>query len=404
MRLRVLLVAVAFVVACGKEAAPPLSATDAEAMADSLMPVIARVAGLPFKQPPKLAVRSKAQIRAYVERKMATDLPPAEMDGVTAAYRLFGMIPDTLDLRRFLVSLYDEQVAGLYDPDSATLYVLRGSDLTLDPAAVRLTIAHELVHALQGQYVPLNDVIGLKGDNDRRTAAQTVMEGQATLVSMLVISHVTADDLPRLWGEDHGVLETAQQMMPVFASAPPIIRQTLVFPYFAGADFVKWFRRAHPGAEPFGPALPTSTEQILHPDRYAAHDEPVPLRFEPLPQGVVWDDNLGELETGVLLTTLSGRDSAGNAGASGWGGDRYVIVRTGADTALVWWSVWDTPAAAGRFHALLSRYWGAVHRSVRRRFSVDSGAVSGHPAVRLVDAPTGWSGWSHPPGVVLAKH
>ena len=402
MRLRFVVLAV-FAVACQRESGPPLSSKGAEVLADSLMPEIARVAGLPFKQPPRLAVRTKAQFRAYVEHKMAADLPPAELAGVTAAYRLFGMIPDTLDLRRFLLSLYDEQVAGLYDPDSATLYVLRSSELTLDPAAVRLTIAHELVHALQGQYVHLNDVINLRGDNDRRTAGQTVMEGQATLVSMLVISHLTPDDLPTLWGEDHGVTQTAQQMMPVFASAPLVIRQTLVFPYFAGADFVKWFRKAYPDSEPFGAALPTSTEQILHPDRYSAHDAPVALKFAPSPAGAMWEDNLGELETQVLLTTLSGRDSTGTNGATGWGGDRYVVLRDGAGEALVWWSVWDTPAAATRFRALLAHYWGSAHRSTQRRFTVDSALVSGHPAVRLVDAPAGWSGWSHPPVVVVAK-
>src|SRR5204863_359235 len=67
--------------------------------------------------------------------------------------------------------------------------------------------------------------------------------------------------------------------MKEFAHAPLWLRESVIFPYLAGADFVRWFDAHHPGREPFGAAMPLSTEQILHPDRYAAEDAPVDLAF-----------------------------------------------------------------------------------------------------------------------------
>src|SRR6266496_4419568 len=67
--------------------------------------------------------RSRSQVRDYVIHKFDDDLPPAELAGAQAAYRLFGLIPDSLDLRRSMIDLLTEQVAGYFDPDSNALYI-----------------------------------------------------------------------------------------------------------------------------------------------------------------------------------------------------------------------------------------------------------------------------------------
>jgi len=68
------------------------------------------------------------QVRGYLSRKLAEDLPPSELLAVQRTYRAFGVVPDTLDLRRLMLDLYSEQVAGYYDPDSSALFVVRGAD------------------------------------------------------------------------------------------------------------------------------------------------------------------------------------------------------------------------------------------------------------------------------------
>src|SRR5262245_49094315 len=124
-------------------------------MAQQVIPRVERAVGLPFKRPPGIAVRTRMQVRDYLMRKLDQDFPPEELERVTVAYKLFGFISDTTDLRALLLSLYSEQVAGYFDPDSSMLYVIEGTD----PAVLRLTLAHELVHALQDQYVQLDSIL-----------------------------------------------------------------------------------------------------------------------------------------------------------------------------------------------------------------------------------------------------
>ena len=53
---------------------------------------------------------------------------------------------------------------------------------------LRLVLAHEMVHALQGQYLPLDSILDATDNNDRLTAAQAILEGQATLASIEVLA------------------------------------------------------------------------------------------------------------------------------------------------------------------------------------------------------------------------
>jgi hypothetical protein len=357
------------------------------------MPAIEKIVGLKFKRTPAVAQRTHEQVRDYIVHKLDSDLPPAEFAGAETAYKLFGLIPDSLDLRARLVALLNEQVAGYYDPDSATLFIPAG---LVDSFTLRTTVTHELVHALQHQYANLDSLIQQKRANDRRNAAQSVLEGQAVLVQTIVMMpELSIESVPSFW-DKRGVVRTQQGTMKEFAGAPMWLRESLVFPYLAGADFVKWFDTTHPGQEPYGAAMPVSTEQILHPARYAAGDRPVELAFTGPPAGTVrYQDDLGEFESGLLLSQLLADtvELRAAAEAVGWGGDRYEVlaVPTGGD-ALVWYSVWDNAAAADRWARDLERGWASRARAGRRS-SVTRLDVGGHPGVRLIDAPAAWQGW-----------
>jgi Zn-dependent peptidase ImmA (M78 family) len=379
--------------ACGEarqlHSDPPIESLTAE-----LVPAVEKAVGLKFKRPPSIAARSREQVKSYLSRKLDTDMPAEEVRGVTLAYRIFGLIPDTLDLRALLLALYTEQVVGYYDPDSSMLYVVQGTDRT----QARLVLAHELVHALQGQYLSLDSLLDQPHQNDRRMAVQAVMEGQATLASLTALMpDQDYDSLPEFWHQFRQTVRAQQSNMPVFRSAPLIIREDLIFPYLAGADFVRWFRRSHPDTVPFGPRLPQSTEQVLHPDRYRDGDRPVSLAF-PSGTDLVYQDGLGEFETRVLLTQLSGEESLGVAGAMGWAGDRYAVLLADPGDALVWWTLWDTPEAGQRFAQLLEKDWPTRERPGRRA-EITRQAVGARAGVRLVDAPTGWGGWAKVPEV-----
>ena len=110
--------------------------------------------------------------------------------------------------------------------------------------------------------------------------------------------------------------------MPVFAAAPRILKDGLIFPYLAGADFVRWFSNQFPDTVPFGPRMPQSTEQILRFDRYRVGDTPLELVFSE-DDGALHTDNLGQFEIQILLTEWTSSESTARGGAFGWAGDRY---------------------------------------------------------------------------------
>ena len=368
---------------------------------EQMVPAVERATGLKFKRHPAVLRRNRSQVRDYVVHKFDEELPPAELAGAQAAYRLFGLIPDTLDLRRVLVNLLTEQIAGYYDPDSNALFV--PSDI--DPFQLRIVVSHELVHALQHQYVNLDSLIQQKRHNDRRAAAQAVLEGQATFAQIPVLMpEQRPETLPPGWfWRQREVASQQQAQMPEFAPAPPWLRETLIFPYLGGAEFIRWFERQYPGKQPYGALMPTSTEQILDPTRYAAGDQPRSLVFEP-PAGdtVVYEDDLGEFEIRLLLTQLLGSEDRAATSASGWAGDRYRVLGGRAD-ALVWYTAWDDGPAADRFADGLRRGWERRWPGgpADRRSEIARLTVAGRPAVRLVDAPVGWAGWKSLPQVGL---
>lgn len=375
-----------WLVGCGEDSIAQ-SEDEVRAAVEHVRPGVEQAVGLPFRSTPAVAVRSREQMRAYVDATIAEELPPDEVERLTTAYRLFGLIPDTLDLAALLLELYTEQVVGYYEPDSSTLYIVDDAD----PTIARLTIAHELVHALQDQYMPLDSILSVKNQNDRVIAAQAILEGQATLGSMLAIM---PDQDPDAFGElwtDAGVrqmMNDQQQRMPVFAAAPRIIKEGLVFPYLAGADFVRWFSRQYPDTVPFGPRLPASTEHILRPERYRDGDMPVNLRFVEA-ENAEYTDDLGQFEIQLLLTEWTGSESVGTGGSFGWAGDRYAVFETGSDHALVWWTVWDDQRAAERFYTIVLE--DVSNRSFDGRSrSVQQLEVGGHPAVAYAYYPEGW--------------
>ena len=368
-----------------------------EVLVDSLMPVVSRATGLTFKSTPRSAVRTRDQIRAYLVAKMQRELPPAKLEGISAAYRLLDMIPDTLDLRRLFLELYTEQIAGFYDPDSTTLFAVQGGD----QAQLRLVLAHELVHALQHQYLPLDSILHDSSDADRQTAAQAVLEGQATLASIVaLVPGMDVRNNDAFWTSFRDQLRAQQVGTSVYASAPMAIREDLTFPYVDGAEFVRWFDRTHPGEVPYGPKLPASTEQILHPERYTSGDQPLRVRFTGNRDDVIFDDTFGEFDIDLVRTQLAGSTTVSTDPPIDWGGDRLRIYRSPDGPALVWVTLWDQSSGADAFQSQVARPLAGRERAGYRT-AVEAEQVAGHAAVRVVVAPTGWKRWKSLPGVEL---
>jgi hypothetical protein len=340
-------------IACAKEA-PGYEGPYARQVRKAI-PELEESSGLAFKKLPVLEERTKDEVRAFIEAQFNEQLPPLELAGAQEAYRIFGLLPDTLDLRAFFIDLLAEQVAGYYDPATKVLYVVKDAP----PEMREITITHELMHALQDQHTRLDSVQTLKGDNDRMVAMQSVIEGQATYEQFAMMTGGSDMGLriPGGWDRVRDMIRAGQSSMPKFASAPMLIQETLLFPYLSGAEFVRQFKRMRSGQAPFSP-FASSTEQVLHPEKFldSLPDLPTRVALAPSRAGTaVHEDNLGEFETKLLLFQHTKDQGLAVAGAGGWDGDRYQVVNTPSGSALGWVTVWDTPVDAVEFRDVMER-------------------------------------------------
>lgn len=374
------------------------------------IPKVEQATGLKFKVPPKVEARDRADLRAFLEKKFDEDQPALDLAGEERAYKLFGLLPDTLNLRPFLLSLLSEQVVGYYDPGTKVLYVVSGgAGAPPAPEVLQVTITHELVHALQDQYLSLDSVVHASRENDRMMAAQALVEGYATFQQLNVMlgGGKMFSRLPGGWDRVRQMIRDAQGAMPVLGAAPVFIQETLLFPYLSGAEYVRRITELRPGADALR-QVPQSTEQVLHPEKaLEANDPPLEITL-PRPAGasVVYENGLGEFETRLVLFQQLKDAPTAARGASGWGGDRYMVVNTPRGAGITWLTLWDSPFEAAEFRFVLST-------ALERRFDLGDGAggtgsvlryaaksrvvevtaatVQGHPAVLYTDVPAGAS-------------
>jgi len=383
------------------------------ALAAELLPEVETLSGLPARQPLAIAVRSREELETFLTAQLAEQLPPEKLEALQRAYARFGLIPENLRLDELLRSLLMEQVVGYYDPARDTLYVMEG----LDPELVEPVLAHEMVHALQDQYANLDSLMKAnEATNDRATAAQSALEGHATIVMLewqlarLTGGAIGLETLPSLSSlPQNALMEAAGLEMPALASAPRLIQESLVFPYLGGLEFVRARWRAEGGERfaPLGDEMPVSTEQVLHPDRAfgAERDEPVVLGFAG-PVGAGWtevhSDGLGELETRIWLQEfLDDRDRASRA-AEGWDGDLYRLSTGPEGEVLTWVSAWDSASDAEEFAGAAREVAGVRYgEGSNRRLEVSARMVSGVPLVIVTDRPDGQEAAPSLPEVVV---
>lgn len=351
------------------------------------VPAVEKAVGLRFKTPPRVEMRSKSQVRSFILAQL--DDPGARRDiaGTQKAYSLLGLIPDTLDLRKLEENLLDEQIVGYYDPKTKVLYVVAG----VAKDVVSTVVTHELVHALQDQYVSLDSIQKATGDNDRLAAAQAVLEGQAVYSQMQAMlgSGNVAVELPGGWDRIRDAIRNNRAAMPVYSSAPLVLQETLIFPYLSGAEFMKNYKERNPTGVIYND-MPVSTEQILHQYAYfGKRDAPTPVTFATTPAvKPVYDNDLGEFETRLFLYQHLNSQEDATRGAAGWDGDRYIVFDTPAGSAVAWATVWDTPADAADFYDLMQRVRDS-DKSATRTAAVTTGEIGGRPVVLWVNVPAG---------------
>jgi hypothetical protein len=314
------------------------------------------------KLPVLRGVRSGAQSRAEIEQMLVRNLDRgatvAEARADEMTLKRLGMVPANFRLRPFLVRLLAEQVAGYYDPRTREFYLADWLDLD----AQKPVIAHELTHALQDQHFDLRQFERWpKHESDAELAAHALVEGDATLTMMQYVRR----DLGRQLAMFRSLLGRGSGSTEVYDSAPRVVRESLVFPYSQGSNWVDFvYRRGGWGLVSAAyKKLPSSTEQILHPEKYFANEAPVRVTLRDVSRrlGKNWrmadHDVNGEWGLYLLLDEFLKSSEASRRATEGWGGDRYALF-TGpqeADALVAAKTVWDTERDAEEFFDAYAR-------------------------------------------------
>jgi hypothetical protein len=315
---------------------------------------IAAIRGLAILRPIAFEVRDRAAIRGYARASLAEQMPPAQWDAYEALLVHTGMIPYGTDLEDLVVGLYAEQIAGYYDPPRETFYLADWLPQLLQ----RGVVAHEVTHALQDQHFDLERWLAdMPPTEDESLARAAVAEGDAMaamIAYLLEPMGAGVEDLPPL-SDLMGGQGAMAGAYPSFDAAPEALQRLLLFPYVEGSDFVReaLARGGWDAVDQLYRDPPTSSEQILHPDRYFdARDEPRVLALPAADAGLslITEGSWGEFGTRLALAAALADTARPAVAASGWDGDRFALWgEPDGGLRYLWVSAWDSPAIAERF-------------------------------------------------------
>ncbi len=336
-------------------AAPSASGGAAtDAIYDAVETQVAALRGLEAVRPVPRQLITGDELRAMLTKQFDEETPPAYLAAEERFYKALGLIPADTSLRTLTLDLLSGGVAAFYRDDQGRIYVV--SKTGAPGPTERFYFSHEYDHALQDQHFTVfKDQKGILDQGDRILARQAVYEGDATLtMTQWAAANLKPDELLQILGASADPEASA-----ALANAPAILRAPLEFPYTTGFGFIqRAFGTGDWAAiDALYGRMPESTEQILHPEKYAAAEAPVKVAMPAdlaKRLGAGWtvpvQDTFGELQMGVWLKESGVDPTLATAAAAGWGGDRLAVIE-GPDGA---WAVamrtaWDTTADAAAF-------------------------------------------------------
>ena len=339
---------------------------------------VERIRGL--QAPPDISVEylSQDELRERMIQDFEEENPEEEIRTAAEIMVMLGLIEPDLDLYQLYIDLYTEQVAGFYDPEEKELFLI-SEDRSLS-ALDRYVLSHELTHYLQDRNFDLTrppfhdpDEAEEETDDDASFAALCLVEGDAMITAEKWLQeNATPSDLVEMRRE------SGEFSSEVLDSAPGYVRDGLLFPYEEGTSFVRRLYRSG-GFRSIDQAFrdpPSSTEQIYHPEKYLAREDPVPVELPDMSGelGPDWelayDNVLGEFDVYEFFMSSLGEDRAREA-AAGWGGNKYHYYReAGGGKLLVQLYAWDSEEDASQF---VSAVAADLEKRFRNRLKEEEG-------------------------------
>ncbi len=372
--------AAALAAALSAAAASPLAQRLPEAVAEA-QKLVEKVRGVPFRGAVASALLPEKNLAKILGKKLVEDLP-VPFSRYAASLAAVGFLDPEAGLEEKLTKLYARQVAGFYDPEVKKFFIV--PERTAEAAAVSpalglsagtlledALLAHELTHALQDRRLDLVPRMkALKESSDALLALEAFLEGEATVVMMDALLAKLPPETKDLFGAD-----TLSNMLSGLAAGttnvdgsegvPDFFVKEMLFPYVSGTAWIE-AKRAGAGwtsVDANYKSPPTTTAEILHPERTAARALLAPAdrpSAADLPQGmkILYADSFGEW----MLATLLERAGATGAKvlAAEWQDDRILFFEPkrfeseARPVGFVWRVRVTSPDAARRIAAALA--------------------------------------------------
>jgi hypothetical protein len=321
------------------------------------------VRGLRYLHPVKARAVTQEQIARELIAAFDDTYPAGFYDRRTVAWQTIGVIPTNVTIRDALLAFQTGQVVGFYNPVDGEL-VFIGDDDQLDMTE-HFVLAHELTHAIDDQHFDLSRLDRLANTcrDESFEAAIGAVEGNAQYFATQVLTR-----FPDLGA---GIGDAGGAGIP--EGVPPFITALQLWPYDAGQSFITSLE-SRGGLSQVDDAirdLPSTTEQVMHPERFPEPAPPTPNvadLSEQLGQG--WGDldvmQVGEEWLRAMLDLRLDSGIAADA-AAGWNGGVYRSWTDGRDSAVLFRTAWDSPADAQEFADAVGQW-------------IDAGSVSGFVA------------------------
>jgi hypothetical protein len=250
------------------------------------------------------------------------------------------LVPEDFNLTEFKVRVSGYMIAGAADH---TIYVVKEFFDPSNRVAAGSTLAHELMHILQGEYFSLPR----PSSTDEQNALSALVEGEAGLIgSQYLVEHGSRPHGP----SPESILEPLEALW--------------LFPYIYGEPFVRYIyeRGGWSMVNTLYDDPPRSTTQILHPEKYLEGWRPITVDPPPHP-GDGWrlmlQDVMGEFFVRqVLRAHLDGLSA--NRSAEGWRGDVLQLYERGDGYMLRWKMLWENEDEAAEFSEAFMRLLESV--------------------------------------------
>jgi len=294
----------------------------------SIVHFVEQERGLTFQHPVKVEFLDGA----HFDKEVSVPQPrsASERRAITQTLeelRALGLVHGNPNLAQSENQLTEDGAVGLYVYTKKTVFV-RGTSLT---PYVRVTLAHELTHALQDQYFDLTRLRETtRGDGSALTA---LIEGDAVRVQNAYERTLSAADQHTYDQESN----TFQQSSGASSSSiPAVLEDVMSYPYAFGPAFIDNLVD-HGGDAAIDNAFrnpPTAEAQIIDPVAYPIGWQPIPMPTPSVPHGDRVTDPaspFGELGLFEVLGSQLGYDTAWKA-MQGWAGDTSLSYLAGHTT------------------------------------------------------------------------